>query len=124
MSEEGVNIKECLNCGKRFCGRSDKKFCSDYCRTSYNNNLYRSRRAALFRVDRILRKNHEILDYLHQKEISGITESELNNLGYDMKYFTSLPESHPKKRGEKVLQCYDYILYIDKKHRVTVSKSE
>lgn len=29
----------CLNCDKTLKGRTDKKFCDDYCRNSYNNQL-------------------------------------------------------------------------------------
>ncbi|MBQ6311618.1 MAG: DUF2116 family Zn-ribbon domain-containing protein [Bacteroidales bacterium] len=37
--------KTCPVCGKEVNGRSDKKFCSDECRTFYNNSLGRRRRA-------------------------------------------------------------------------------
>ncbi|MCH5686755.1 DUF2116 family Zn-ribbon domain-containing protein [Niabella sp. W65] len=29
--------KNCMACGKPVKGRSDKKFCDDYCRNAYNN---------------------------------------------------------------------------------------
>ena len=31
--------KTCVACGKAVKGRSDKKFCDDYCRNVYNNDL-------------------------------------------------------------------------------------
>jgi hypothetical protein len=31
--------KFCLNCNEKLVGRTDKKFCSDYCRTHYHNAL-------------------------------------------------------------------------------------
>ncbi|MBR4974789.1 MAG: hypothetical protein IKY60_04300 [Bacteroidales bacterium] len=124
MSEEGVNFKECLNCNKKFCGRTDKKFCSDYCRTSYNNHIYRLRRNEIYKIDKILKKNREILLHLYRERKYFITEEELNNLGFDLRHFTSLPENISCRRGERVLQCYDFILYIDKKHKVTISKLE
>ena len=31
--------KNCLECGEAFNGRIDKKFCSDYCRNTYNNKI-------------------------------------------------------------------------------------
>ena len=31
--------KLCLECGEQIQGRSDKKFCSDYCRNSHNNKV-------------------------------------------------------------------------------------
>ena len=40
-----MNRKKCPVCGKDVNGRSDKKFCSDECRTFFNNALGRRRRA-------------------------------------------------------------------------------
>ena len=40
-----MNRKKCPVCGKEVNGRSDKKFCSDECRTFFNNALGRRRRA-------------------------------------------------------------------------------
>ena len=31
--------RECLECREPVKGRVDKKFCSDYCRNAYNNNV-------------------------------------------------------------------------------------
>ena len=31
--------KVCLECGDKLVGRSDKKFCSDYCRNAHNNTI-------------------------------------------------------------------------------------
>ena len=31
--------KKCLECESPLVGRVDKKFCSDYCRNSYNNKI-------------------------------------------------------------------------------------
>ena len=33
--------RKCLECGTVLKGRSDKKFCSDYCRNTYNNKVNR-----------------------------------------------------------------------------------
>ena len=46
--------KHCLNCSRLITGRSDKKFCSDSCRTMFNNRIYRERNDELIRIDRIL----------------------------------------------------------------------
>ena len=31
--------RECLTCGTELRGRTDKKFCDDYCRSAYNNKM-------------------------------------------------------------------------------------
>ncbi len=40
---ESSNRKKCPVCGEEIFGRSDKKFCSDDCRTYFNNARYRSK---------------------------------------------------------------------------------
>lgn len=124
MSDEGNIIKECINCKKKFCGRSDKKYCSDYCRTSYNNHLYRVRRAEILKVQKILLKNHEILKRLYLHKRIKMSENELLSLGFNENYFTALPQGFPLKRGEIIMQCFDFIVHIDKKHNVSIHKSE
>lgn len=34
--------KQCLFCGSELKGRSDKKFCNDFCRNNYNNSRTQS----------------------------------------------------------------------------------
>ena len=34
--------RKCLECQEILYGRSDKKFCGDYCRNTYNNKLNKS----------------------------------------------------------------------------------
>lgn len=124
MSEEGLIFKECLNCNKRFCGRTDKRFCSDYCRTSYNNRVYRSRRVELERIDRELKRNHHILKQLFINKKTSISLKELLSIGYNPKYFTSIPENIKFKRGCTAFECYDFIICIDKKENVEIIKPQ
>ena len=56
--------KNCLSCGKLLKGRVDKKFCDDYCRNNYNNQLKaRSSHSAYVRsINNTLLKNRKILE--------------------------------------------------------------
>ncbi|MCU0334487.1 MAG: hypothetical protein MUF62_05470 [Chitinophagaceae bacterium] len=53
--------KQCLSCSKPLKGRADKKFCDDYCRTQYNNQLKAEDSAVMKRVNAILRSNRRLL---------------------------------------------------------------
>jgi hypothetical protein len=34
-------MKRCKTCGYKFAGRSDRKFCSDICRSDFHNKKYK-----------------------------------------------------------------------------------
>ncbi len=55
----------CLECGYEITGRSDKKFCSDQCRNTYNNRLKQDANNFVRNVNAILRKNRRILEDLN-----------------------------------------------------------
>jgi len=53
--------KRCFVCGESFRGRSDKKFCSAYCRSSYHNRIYAREDREMRRINNILRRNRRLL---------------------------------------------------------------
>ena len=60
--------KVCLDCGETIKGRSDKKFCNDICRNSYNNKLNSDTTNYVRNVNNILRKNRRVLEELIPEE--------------------------------------------------------
>ena len=63
--------KSCLQCGDKISGRSDKKFCSDYCRNAFNNDQNRDVNNYVRNINNILRKNRRILAELNVPGITG-----------------------------------------------------
>lgn len=53
--------KWCFVCGESFRGRSDKKFCSAYCRSTYHNRIYAREDREMRRINSILRRNRRLL---------------------------------------------------------------
>jgi hypothetical protein len=53
--------KVCLECGKPLMGRIDKKFCNTRCRNDYNNAHYGQTTNYIRKVNRILKRNRQIL---------------------------------------------------------------
>jgi hypothetical protein len=54
--------RHCLCCNKTIKGRSDKKFCDDYCRNKFNNHLKSEAGWPIRGINSILRKNRRILE--------------------------------------------------------------
>jgi len=86
MEEE----KKCLECGEPIIGRSDKKFCSDYCRNSYNNKKNKAAISLIRNTNNRLKKNWRILEKLNPNNKTKVHKNKLLDLGFDFNYFTSI----------------------------------
>lgn len=96
--------KKCLECGESFQGRSDKKFCSDYCRNSYNNKVNRDSKNLIRNTNNHLRKNYKILTDLNPSGKTKVSKSKLLHLNFDFQLFTSI---YTTKSGNVYYYVYD-----------------
>ena len=96
--------KVCKECGDKFSGRADAKFCSDYCRSSFNNKLNGYNNTYVRKVNSILRKNRKILSELNPSGKSRIKIDELKNQGYDFSFQTN---TYTTKAGKTYHFCYE-----------------
>jgi hypothetical protein len=96
--------KSCLECGKTLLGRSDKKFCSDYCRNNYYNKQNRDSINYVRNVNNILRKNRRILAALNPNGKSKVHREKLLGKGFNFNYFTNV---YRTKTGTTYYFCYD-----------------
>lgn len=96
--------KTCQECGDRIAGRADKKFCSDHCRTAYNNRLNSDQSNYVRNVNNILRKNRRILASMNPKGRVKIAIDRLRDAGFQFGYFTNIQETH---EGSPYRYCYD-----------------
>lgn len=94
----------CLFCKEAFKGRSDKKFCSDQCRASFNNQNRADSEKVIQQVNKVLRKNRTILKTLNPTGMSIVRKEFLLERGFNFKYFTSLYQT---KDGNEYWFCYD-----------------
>lgn len=81
----------CLECGDPIIGRSDKKFCNDACRNSYNNKLNTYISNIMKITHSKLKNNYKILSKCNF--IDGkykTTQAKLKSLGYNFEYFTQV----------------------------------
>lgn len=79
----------CNECKEEFLGRSDKRFCSSYCRSTWHNKKYHTERKTVRRVNCILRKNRQILFTTLDFKVKIITTQYLLEQGFNFGYFTS-----------------------------------
>ena len=97
--------KTCLNCNERIIGRSDKKFCSAYCRNTYNNQQNRNETTYMREVHKILRQNRKALMQLNPKGKAVATKEDMLKAGYNFSYFTSV---YKTKKGSVYYFVYEY----------------
>lgn len=96
--------KECLECGEKIVGRTDKKFCSDACRNSYNNTINKDSKNLIRNTNNRLRKNYRILEELNPDQKTKVSRGKLIEKGFDFNYFTSI---YTTKAGTIYYFLYD-----------------
>ena len=96
----------CLSCNKPVKGRTDKKFCDDYCRNNYNNQLKADSSNLVRNINNALGKNRRILDSLlvSGEEMAKTTKDKLLQKGFHFKYITHI---YTNKKGNTYFFCYD-----------------
>lgn len=96
--------KVCPECGEKIIGRVDKKFCSDYCRNSFNNKINKDSKNLIRNINNRLRKNYRILDALNPEGKTKTTKARLLDKGFDFEYFTNI---YKTKTGNTYYFLYD-----------------
>ena len=102
-----MESNKCLECGKELRGRSDKKFCNDYCRNAYNNQLKGSQNNYMRNINNILSKNRRILEKVlpDTEETKKIPKDQLLHQGFIFKYFT---HQYITQKGAVYYFVYEY----------------
>lgn len=96
--------KNCLECGEPIKGRVDKKFCSDYCRNTYNNKVNKESKNLIRNINNRLRKNHRLLSEINTTGKTKVTRTKLLDGNFDFHYFTSI---YKTKTGNTYFYIYD-----------------
>ncbi len=119
-----TEVKTCLLCEKVIKGRSDKKFCDDYCRAAYNNELKSAANNNIRNVNNALGKNRRILEnILPLGEATAKTNRDkLIEKGFQFKYHTHI---YNAKNGNTYFYCYEYgYLPLENNWFLIVKKNE
>lgn len=99
--------KLCLACDKPVKGRTDKKFCDDYCRNNYNNQLKAECNNLVRNINNALSKNRRILENAigYGEEMAKVNKEKLIQKGFLFKYIT---HTYTNKKGNAYFFCYDH----------------
>ena len=112
----------CRCCGKALRGRSDKKFCDDYCRNIFNNKKNEESDELVRKINRVLRRNRRILKALIPPGLQMVRMSRihLQESGFCFPFFT---HTYTNKKGFTYQYCYDYGLLMLNRESFLVVKS-
>ena len=102
MARESKKCKECDEAMRP--GRSDKQFCSDQCRSAYNNRRNSDATNEMRCINNLLRKNRRILANFILRGMVRLNREQLIQEGFCFKYFTHLSRS---SSGEVYNFCYE-----------------
>jgi|SRR5450631_2911421 len=114
-----ITKRKCLNCGKTFEGRPDKKYCNDACRTGYSNEQKIKENKEIRTISLALKKNRNILKRLKgEKEYTLISEEMLLLNGFLFDYHTHYFISESQKNIFTFCYDYGYREVSDKKYKI------
>ncbi len=99
-----MSQRKCLECGELLRGRSDQKYCSDYCRNTYNNRLDVDTKNLIRNTNNRLRKNYKVLTELNKSGKTKVTRLRLYDRNFDFNFFTS---TYTTKAGKIYYYVYD-----------------
>ena len=105
--------KECLFCGALLSGRKDKKYCDDNCRNNHYYNVNRDSNLSVKSVNATLLRNRFLLKSLCNKSKVMVKKQELEEMGFDFDYITSLYKTK-KDEGYRLVYDYAYKIVGDK----------
>jgi hypothetical protein len=98
--------RTCMYCRKALIGRTDKKFCSNFCRNTFNNRKNGELPESVRNINNILRKNRRILANVSlDGNGTRVGRRLLEEQGFSFVYHTEL-EQLPD--GRVARYCYDY----------------
>lgn len=96
-----------MSCNKTIRGRSDKKFCNDYCRSAFNYQQKWNSNNLIRRINKVLMKNRLILEDILSSSAGSfrVKEESLHNKGFSFDYYTG---TCINKKGQIIYYCYEY----------------
>lgn len=99
-------MRTCLYCGKELFGRSDKKYCNDYCKSAFHYEKDKNKEPTRFQiVDKQLKLNRRILSKYNKAGKATVRKQVLIDEGFKPRMFTNFWKN---KKGDVYLFCYEF----------------
>lgn len=100
------NKKYCKNCKKEVLGRSDKKFCDDFCKSQFHYKKLTDEELPFYKkVDNQLKLNRKILKSFNRSGKSIIRAKTLIKEGFNHNFFTHYWKN---QKGDVYFFNYEY----------------
>ena len=99
-------LKNCIGCHKPVRGRTDKKFCTEYCRNNYHNQMKAADNNLIRNINNALSRNRRILQQTlgEHLSIAKVDKEKLMMKGFMWRYYTHTEQN---KKGNHFKFCYD-----------------
>ncbi|ASO05714.1 hypothetical protein [Arenibacter algicola] len=98
--------KKCSHCGSELTGRTDKKYCDQYCKSAHQYARSKEGPMRFYdKVDNQLKLNRKILKIYNRAGKAVVRSKILLDLGFDPKFFTHYWKN---SKGEVYLFVYEY----------------
>jgi hypothetical protein len=112
----------CADCSAILRGRADKKFCDDHCRSNYNNRLKNENFGQLKAINKILKKNRDILKVKNPEGKIKVKKDSLIANGFNFNYYT---HTYTTQTGNIYFFCYEYgYLPLDNEEILLIKKED
>jgi hypothetical protein len=110
---------QCRQCSKNLRGRTDKKFCDDYCRNQFNNQLKAVPKNLVRNINHALTKNRRIMESIIAEgpALAKVTRENLLQEGFQFRFITHL---NTHKAGTVYYCCYDYAYLLLEEEEVLI----
>jgi hypothetical protein len=97
---------KCKNCNKPLEGRSDKKYCDNYCKSAYQYKNEKENQSNFYlKVDKQLKQNRQILKSYNKAGKATIRAEDLLNTGFNPNFFTHYWKN---QKGDVYLFIYEF----------------
>lgn len=111
----------CPECQEPYTGRSDKRYCSDACRSAYHNRKNAEETVFMRSINKILRDNRNILMELNPEGKANVKKEKLIDRGFKFRYYTN---EYRSKSGRLYHFCYDYGVMVTDGEWATIVKRQ
>lgn len=111
----------CKACEQKLVGRSDKKFCSDYCRNAYHGEKNRDQNNYMRNVNNILRRNRSILFELIELDKEIVEKEELRLRGFNFKFYTNSWQVNKTENYYFIYEC-GFVELSESKVKIMMAK--
>jgi len=109
----------CLNCQKEIKGRSDKKYCSDQCRSAHYLLKNESRLNLMKAIHCQLKINRRILNGFNSQGDIIVSKKNLEGIGFNFDHCTQVKFN---EEGELIIYCYDRAYLVLNEEEVIILK--